>query len=251
MHRSLAALLLAVAARAEVGVGHSNTFGRSAAAGGAAACAATVALHPVDTVKTLLQQAATNGAVGVAGMRAAVGQVGARGLYRGVLPAALSMMPACAVRMGAYESSKKWLQRQHDDTSERGSPLNFFRVCPPSALVAMASALSVCVSATVRAPLDMVKTQVQAGAASSAAAALRTATAGGGVGAVRRLYTGAGIQLMRDVPFFTLNLLIYETLKAGVAQELMRRAQRERGGGVGGGEAGDGAGSLGSTSFVV
>jgi hypothetical protein len=58
-------------------------FMRAAVSGGVAAAAATVALHPVDTIKTVLQQGGT---------------VRLRGLYRGVVPAALSMMPACAVR---------------------------------------------------------------------------------------------------------------------------------------------------------
>ena len=70
-----------------------TSFVRSAAAGGAAAAAATVAFHPLDTVKVVLQ-----GGAGFAALRG----LGARGLYRGVLPAAFSMMPACAVRMGAY-----------------------------------------------------------------------------------------------------------------------------------------------------
>ena len=63
-----------------------------------------MAFHPLDTVKTVLQR---GGASGTAAMR--VRALGAAGLYRGVLPAAFSMMPACAVRMGAYEVLKSTL----------------------------------------------------------------------------------------------------------------------------------------------
>lgn len=181
-----------------------TSFWASAASGGAAACAATVTFHPVDTVKTVLQ----SGAGGAGGM-AAVRALGARGLYRGVLPAAFSMMPACAVRMGAYEVLKGALLEH--------AP----REINPGVLVFCASALSVVASSSVRAPLDMIKTRVQADASISAASALRSAW-GGGVGA---LYRGAGLGLMRDVPFFGCNLLIYEQLKAAAIDQKSRRAR--------------------------
>jgi len=180
-----------------------DAFVRSAIAGGAAAAAATIALHPVDTVKTLLQQ--NSGSAAAA--RTRIGTLGARGLYRGVLPAAFSMMPACAVRMGSYESFKDLflLKRDQGVLPER---------IPPAMLVGVASALSVVVSASVRSPLDLIKTQVQTGAATSAVIAMRAACEGGGMRAAANFYRGAGLTLLRDVPFFTINLVLYEQLKA-------------------------------------
>uniref|UniRef100_A0A6S9URV5 Mitochondrial carrier protein n=1 Tax=Chrysotila carterae TaxID=13221 RepID=A0A6S9URV5_CHRCT len=175
------------------------TFISSAIAGGAASATATVAFHPVDTIKTVLQRRGS--AAGHGALRSVVRDVGGRGLYRGVLPAALSMMPACAVRMGAYEVLKKQLAAQPWEM-------------PAGALVFVASALSVVVSASVRSPLDMIKTQVQTGAAGSAAAAIRVAVGSGGLSAVSAFYRGAGLTLLRDVPFFSINLLLYEQLKA-------------------------------------
>ena len=154
------------------------------------AAAATVVFHPVDTVKTVLQQQ---------GASASIARLGVGGLYRGVGPAAMSMMPACAVRMGAYELLKAQLAR--------------LEALSAGAQVVGASALSVVVSSAVRSPLDMVKTQVQTGAAPNAAAALRAACRGGGLAAVGGLYRGAGLALLRDVPFFSLNLLVYEGLR--------------------------------------
>lgn len=142
------AWLTSAAARAVVTVPSHNTketrlqrdtdFVRSAAAGGVAACAATVTFHPVDTVKTVLQG---GGGGASRGGVAAVRALGFRGLYRGVVPAAFSMMPACAVRMGAYEALKGvLLQRETGRLS-------------PGAVVFLASALSVVVSCSVRSPL--------------------------------------------------------------------------------------------------
>lgn len=181
-----------------------TSFVRSAAAGGAAAAAATVAFHPLDTVKVVLQ-----GGAGFAALRG----LGASGLYRGVLPAAFSMMPACAVRMGAYEVLKGALLTH--------APKDV----PPSVSVFLASACSVVVSCTVRAPLDMIKTKVQADATISAAGALRAAWGAGGMVGLSNMYRGAGLALIRDVPFFGFNLLIYEQLKAAA---LVRANERAR-----------------------
>ena len=123
-----------------VSLSRETSFLRSAVAGGAAACVATVTFHPVDTVKTMLQQ---QGASGLAGLRRS-GQLSARVLYRGVGPAAFSMMPACAARMASYEALKAALLR--------AAP-----TLPQGPLVVLASALSVVASGVVRSPLDMVK----------------------------------------------------------------------------------------------
>lgn len=171
-----------------------------------AAAAATITFHPIDTIKTVLQRGGSFASLRAGGMS---------GLYRGVGPAAFSMMPACAVRMGSYEAFKSALLE--------AQPANV----PPGALIFLASALSVVVSSTVRAPLDMVKVQVQAASGSSgvtASGALRAAWGGGGLGAVRRLYNGAGLGLLRDVPFFSINLLLYEQLRAAAMVRAQARA---------------------------
>lgn len=171
-----------------------TSFARSAVAGAAAAGAATVVFHPVDTIKTVLQHSPTPlSAVSTART------LGVRGLYRAVGPAAFSMAPACAVRMGTYEAIKAPLLRL--DT-----PL------PQTASVALASAISVVASAMVRSPLDMVKTRMQASA--EGGSTLHTLHAAWGDGGVAGIYRGVGLALMRDVPFFSINLALYERLKA-------------------------------------
>ena len=200
---SASATSLTAANTQESTIGRRNSnFVVSAASGGFAAGAATVVFHPVDTAKTLLQRGTRFGALR---------SLGARGLYRGVMPAAASMVPACAVRMGAYEGFKRVLLQYEQE------------ILSPGALIFLASALSVVVSCSVRSPLDMIKTQVQGGSAANAADALRVAWGAGGTGAMRRFYTGAGLALMRDVPFFSINLLLYEQLRArAVARAALR-----------------------------
>ena len=88
---------------------------------GGACRAATVAFHPVDTMKTILQQAGCGGCK-PCGPTSIFWQLGPKGLYRGVLPAAFSMMPACAMRMGAYETLKGFFRKAHCTTSSHLAP---------------------------------------------------------------------------------------------------------------------------------
>jgi hypothetical protein len=175
-----------------------TNFTRSAVAGGVAACSATVVFHPIDTIKTILQRGGTKD----------VGQIlkkvgGFRGLYVGVNPAAVSMAAACAVRMGSYEVMKEKLLNEDEK-----SPL--LPLSPP-ALIGVASGLSVVVSAMVRSPLELVKTQMQTSKSrSSIRSALQTSFGDSGIVG---LYRGAHLALFRDVPFFTINLVLYEKLK--------------------------------------
>ena len=58
---------------------------RAALAGGIASSSSTLALHPLDTLKTRIQ--GTPGAT-VAGIARTAPAIGLRGLYRGIIPAA-------------------------------------------------------------------------------------------------------------------------------------------------------------------
>jgi hypothetical protein len=140
--------------------------------------------------------------------------------------------------MGAYETFKSQL------LLARPYPA----LLPAPGLVALSSALSVIVSAVVRAPLDMIKTQVQAGAAPSVGAALRTACQGGSLAAVGNFYRGAHLTLLRDVPFFTLNLVMYEELKAAAVDKAAasRRSSNGSSHGVGGSGVGGSGGVIGA-----
>jgi len=189
-------------------VRRNSGFADAATAGGVAAACATVTFHPLDTVKTVLQRGGT-----VAMLRAQ----GVRGLYRGVLPATFSMMPACAVRMSSYETLKSKLLQN--------APASV----PAGALVFLASALSVVFSSAVRAPLDLIKVQMQSGAVSSAGGALSAAWGSGGIRGVGRLYKGASLGLMRDVPFFGINLLVYEQLRAAALVRAQARVLSDGG----------------------
>ena len=73
----------------------------------------------------------------------------------------------------------------------------------------------------------MIKTKVQADTSVTALKAMRTAWSGG----LPSIYRGVGLGLMRDVPFFGCNLVIYEQLKAAARESKYRRCVVRGGGG--------------------
>jgi len=166
----------------------------SAFAGACAAGAATIPFYPVDTVKTVLQSQTASSSSADPRLWRTLSSFRLRGLYVGLVPAATAMAAGCSVRMGSYEVFKQRLPQLPVIGSS------------PGTVVFLSSVLSVVASATVRVPLDLLKTQVQAGVQRSTLEAFRHAAANGPMGFMR----GASLSLMRDVPYFSINLLIYE-----------------------------------------
>lgn len=144
----------------------------------------------------------------------ALAGAGGRGLYRGLAPALAGVVPAAALYMGVYQSTKAAL-------------LPRFGPAWAPAAVALAAAVGDTAASLVRAPCELVKQRLQVGVyggIGGAVAALR----GEGLAAV---YVGLPAQLARDIPFAATEFLMYEAL-----QSRERRRAAERGGRGGGGE---------------
>lgn len=74
----------ATAGEGERGPSYLMVLAKAALAGGLASSASVLALHPIDTLKTRVQS--TPGAT-IRGIAASAPKIGARGLYRGIIPA--------------------------------------------------------------------------------------------------------------------------------------------------------------------
>lgn len=149
----------------------------------------------------------------------ALAGAGGRGLYRGLAPALAGVVPAAALYMGVYQSTKAAL-------------LPRFGPAWAPAAVALAAAIGDTAASLVRAPCELVKQRLQVGVyggIGGAVAALR----GEGLAAV---YVGLPAQLARDIPFAATEFLMYEAL-----QSRERQRAAERGGAGGGGTPPPGA----------
>jgi len=206
------------AAAAGAGAGGAVLSAAAAGAPGRAAAASPLA--------RLAQSAATaRGTV--------LGGAGARGLYRGLAPALAGVVPAAALYMGVYQTTKTAL-------------LPRFGAAWAPAAVALAAAIGDTAASLVRAPCELVKQRLQVGVYGGVGGAW-TALRGKGLAAV---YVGLPAQLARDIPFAASEFLVYEALQA----REKRRADAgnaggggggaRRGGGGGGGRGGGGGGRL-------
>uniref|UniRef100_A0A7S1XCF3 Mitochondrial carrier protein n=1 Tax=Compsopogon caeruleus TaxID=31354 RepID=A0A7S1XCF3_9RHOD len=179
--------------------------------GGLSAGFVRATLQPLDTIKTRLQAARVGKLAGSGGRWRQSWQTirsitlangGTRGLYRGVVPGVLGIVPAAAVYMLVYQSLKK----------------RAFRVLRekyhPAGVAASAAAGDIAAS-LVRVPCEMTKQRLQVGVYRNVGHALRELLheSAGNVGT---MYRGLGAQLSRDVPFVMVEFLCYENLKSAV-----------------------------------
>lgn len=176
--------------------------------GGLAAGLVRASLQPLDTCKTRLQ--ASRVSVSPSALRSVLlppGAGGIRGLYRGVVPGILGIVPAAAVYMLTFQSlksrlSKRFPRRRND------------------AVIIASAAVGDVLASLVRVPCEVLKQRLQIGVYDNVAHAMRTVLA---KRQLPRLYTGLSAQLLRDVPYAAAEFVVYENLKARFAE----RAQRE------------------------
>lgn len=154
--------------------------------GGVSAGLVRASLQPLDTVKTRLQ----------ASNRVPILSGGLRGLYRGVIPGVIGIVPAAAVYMLAFQTLRARL----------------LRAMPRRRNVAVGTAAGVAnvAAALVRVPCEVVKQRIQVGQFSNVAGAVASVCRRGG-GA----YAGMSAQLMRDVPQAAAEFVMYERLGGG------------------------------------
>lgn len=145
--------------------------------GAAAGLTVDVALFPVDTIKTRLQS--KNGFLAAGGCR---------GLYKGLSAVSVGSVPSAALFFGAYEVCKS-----EGPFGTIGNQL-FGSIVGESS------------SSILRVPLDTLKQRMQAGHHDSLRSALANAQ-------IRSLFAALPVTLMRDIPFATCQMLLYERLK--------------------------------------
>jgi solute carrier family 25 S-adenosylmethionine transporter 26 len=176
-------------------------FLTSLLAGGLAGTSVDLALFPIDTLKTRLQSPYGFLAAG-----------GFRGVYRGVLVAAIGSAPGAALFFSTYETMKPIISSQL-----RGGGNEIVSAAPTHMISA---SIGECAACLIRVPTEVIKSKMQTNAigSSSLSSTIRTVLSerdGRAVGSnvLGGLYRGLGITLMREVPFAFIQFPIYERLK--------------------------------------
>lgn len=165
-------------------------------AGAAATAAAVTAVHPLDTVKTVMQAAAGRR---VGPLNAAVTVVRRRGLpalYSGVASSLGGQVPSGAIKFAVFETLTQWSRSRVNIPQ----PVQDF-ACAALAFVACSVAFV---------PGEVLKQRIQAGVSAGFLSGVRDAIRANGI---RGLYTGYRATLLRDVPYTMLEFGLYTQYK--------------------------------------
>ncbi|KAK6929224.1 Mitochondrial substrate/solute carrier, partial [Dillenia turbinata] len=189
-----AATVVAVAPPVEIPTG--NVL-RSALAGGLACALSTSLLHPTRVQASTLT---------FPEIISKLPQVGARGLYRGSIPAILGQFSSHGLRTGIFEASKLVL-------------INVAPTLPEIQVQSLASFCSTFLGTAVRIPCEVLKQRLQAGLFDNVGEAILGTWNQNGL---KGFFRGTGATLCREVPFYVAGMGLYGESKK-VVQHLLGR----------------------------
>ncbi|XP_028782625.1 mitochondrial substrate carrier family protein C-like [Neltuma alba] len=197
-----AATLVAVPPPVEIPAG---SVLRSALAGGLSCALSCSLLHPVDSIKTRVQASTLS----FPEIISKLPQIGARGLYRGSIPAILGQFSSHGLRTGIFEASK----------------LVLIKVAPTLPDIQVQSISSFCstfLGTAVRIPCEVLKQRLQAGLFDNVGEAIVGTWHQDGL---RGFFRGTGATLCREVPFYVAGMALYAESKKAVQQVLRRELE--------------------------
>ncbi|QDZ23492.1 mitochondrial substrate carrier protein [Chloropicon primus] len=154
----------------------------------------TLALHPLDTVKTMLQ-ASSKGTIMTVFKDAA--KLGRKGLYRGIIPATAGAASSQGFRVGVFEAAKL------------GTKMLLPSI-PDLQVQTIASGMGSFIGTAVRIPCEVLKQRLQAGQYTGVVAATSAVMKKDGLGG---LFRGSAATLSREIPFYVIGMVAYEQFK--------------------------------------
>ena len=174
---------------------------QAALAGALASGVSTAAMHPLDTLKTRVQSTVGKGP-GMKAFLKTIPEIGAKGLYRGIIPAVVGAASGHGFRTATYEVVCKLLV-----------PLTALPLITEIQIQGFGSGLGTLVGTSVRIPCEVLKQRLQTGQHDNAVEAFKAITKNGTKG----LFAGTAATLSREIPFYVIGLVTYEKLKQAAA----------------------------------
>ncbi|XP_016506606.1 uncharacterized protein LOC107824374 isoform X1 [Nicotiana tabacum] len=178
---------------------------KSALAGGLSCALSTSIMHPVDTIKTQVQASTLT----FPQIISKLPELGARGLYRGSIPAILGQFSSHGLRTGIFEASKVVL-------------INIAPTLPELQVQSVASFCSTFLGTAVRIPCEVLKQRLQAGLFDNVGAAIIGTWQQDGL---KGFFRGTGATLCREIPFYVVGMGLYAESKKAVQQLLGRELE--------------------------
>jgi hypothetical protein len=207
-----------------------------ALSGAAAGCLVSIFLHPVDTVKVLVQtELGQSRSLLQVFSKLVTSSGGPQRLYYGLGANLASSMPISAIYTSSYEAAKHGLGHLIGREEERG----WIRHCLAGASASVATSF-------VYTPSECVKNQVQAGIYTKSSTALYQIVTTEGPMSLYRAWPAV---LLRNVPQSIAKFFAYEQLKLAVARQTKREPNTTEMLAIGG--VAGASGALFSTPFDV
>ncbi len=168
----------------------------------------TLALHPLDTVKTMLQASSGQSMVSVFKEAAKMGRTG---LYRGIIPATVGAASSQGFRVGVFEAAKL------------GTKVLLPSI-PDLQVQTIASGMGSFIGTAVRIPCEVLKQRLQAGQYTEVWTAIATVMKKDGVGG---LFRGSAATLSREIPFYVIGMVAYEQFKKAAVEYSREKRGRD------------------------
>ncbi|CAH2060575.1 unnamed protein product [Thlaspi arvense] len=179
---------------------------KSALAGGISCAFSAFLMHPVDTVKTQVQASTT---LSFLEILSKIPESGARGLYKGSIPAVVGQFASHGLRTSIYEASKLALPR-------------FAPALLDIQVQSTASFLGAVLGTTLRIPCEVLKQRLQANLFDNIVKATVVTWYQDGL---KGLFRGTGVTLLREVPFYVAGMGLYSESKKLVERQLGRELE--------------------------
>ncbi|CAG7907272.1 unnamed protein product [Brassica rapa] len=176
---------------------------KSALAGGISCAFSAFLMHPVDTVKTQVQASTTLSFIEI---MSKIPEIGARGLYKGSIPAVVGQFASHGLRTSIYEASRLALPLVAPGLLD-------IQVQP------IASFLGTVLGTTLRIPCEVLKQRLQANQFDNIVDATLSTWRQDGL---KGLFRGTGVTLLREVPFYVAGMGLYSQSKKLVERRLGR-----------------------------
>lgn len=193
----------------------------STQAGALAGITVDFSLYPIDTIKTRLQSNLGSNHVSTLPRHTVAGTL--RSMYAGLPSAMLGSMPSAALFFLVYDGVKRGLA---DDPNKPFSTQAYSHM--------LASSLGEIAACAIRVPTEVVKQRAQAGLfGGSSLLAIQDVLAlrktDGLPTMVRELYRGAGITIMREIPFTIIQFSLWEYFKTSYSTRQHKTNGRHEG----------------------
>lgn len=200
-------------------------LGEHLVAGAIAAAMAVTAVHPMDTVKTVVQSSSKGAPTNsMAAFASTVQSGGLPALYKGLMGSLSGQVPAGAIKFAAFETFTQFASSLSPKKST-GPAVDF--VCAALAFV--------CCS-VVFVPGELMKQRLQSGMYPNLGAGVRKIISNEGFSA---LYTGYSATLLRDIPYTMFEFGLYtqfkKIIRVAMKKETLSSQQEVMLGGLAGG----------------